>query len=387
MATAAISVVRQLASQDAAKHQVLFERRDGGADEQRLIVVDRCRNARWQCGAQGGKPSLDLVGDRDAVLARLLLHDQRDRALPVQERRAAELLLAVDDLGDVFQAHHVAGAIGDRDRLEVLRLGDLAHRADRQFLRTLRNAARRQLDILLPQRRRHLGQRDVERPHRVGIEDDLDLAVGAADQLNLSDAAHALEPLLDLLVGDPGQVTEREIAADRDLQNRHGAGIELLDHWRFGGLGQPRRDERDAIADFLGGHIAILVEQEGDVDLRDALDRARAQLVDAADRVDGAFDLLGDLALDLLGRRTRVGHRHRDGWQIDVGHQIDAQPHERVEADDGQRHDEHRGKDRSSNAEFSQRTHNGYSLFGFRAPEASAVAVGMSVRMRAPSNR
>ena len=43
---------------------------------------------------------------------------------------------------------------------------------------------------------------DVERPHDVGIETHLDLAVGAADELHLADAADALEPLLDLLVGD-----------------------------------------------------------------------------------------------------------------------------------------------------------------------------------------
>ncbi len=128
----------------------------------------------------------------------------------------------------------------------------------------MRNAARRQLEILLPQRGRHLGERDVERTHRVGIEDDLDLAVGAADQLDLSDAAHALEPLLDLLVGDLGQIPQRQVAADGDLQDRHGAGIELLDHRRFGRLGKPRGDERDAIADFLGGHVAVFFEQERD---------------------------------------------------------------------------------------------------------------------------
>jgi hypothetical protein len=151
-----------------------------------------------------------------------------------------------------------------------------------------RGIFRRQLAALLPQGGGHLGERDVERPHDVRIELNLDLAVRSADQLHLADTTHALEPLLDLLVGDLREVAHRQIAADGNLQDRHGARIELLNDRRFGRFGERGRDQRDPIADFLGGDVPVLFEQERDVDLRDAFDRARAELVDAADRVDRA---------------------------------------------------------------------------------------------------
>ena len=302
--------------------------------------------------ARLGEPRLDLFRDRHRVLSGLFLDDQRDCRLPVQERGAAELLLVVDHFRDVAEADDIAGAIGDGDRPELARVGDLPHGADGQLLRPLRDAACRQLDVLLPQRRRDLGQGHVERPHDVGIETDLDLAIGAADQLHLPDAADALEPLFDLLVGNLREIAQRQVAAHRDLQDRLRAGVELLNHRRLGRFGERCRHERHAIAYFLGGDVAVLFEQEGDDDLRHAFDGARAELVDAADRVDRAFDLLRDLAFDLFGRRARIrdGDRHRR--QVDVREQVDAQPHERVQADHGQRQDEHRRKDRPANAGF-----------------------------------
>jgi len=50
-----------------------------------------------------------------------------------------------------------------------------------------------------------------------------------------------------------------------------------------------------------------------------------AQFVDAGDRVDRAFNQIGDLSFNLLGRRTRVHNRNGDGWQVDLRKQIDAE--------------------------------------------------------------
>ena len=64
-----------------------------------------------------GEPRLHLLGDRDACSVPTASSTMSVTArLAVQERRAAEFLLAVDDLGDVSQADDVAGAVGDGDR-------------------------------------------------------------------------------------------------------------------------------------------------------------------------------------------------------------------------------------------------------------------------------
>ena len=64
---------------------------------------------------------------------------------------------------------------------------------------------------------------------------------------------------------------------------------------------QERQHAVDAVAHFLRRHVAVLFEQERDDDLRHAFGRVRPQFVDAADRVDGLFDLVGDLGLDSSG--------------------------------------------------------------------------------------
>ena len=85
--------------------------------------------------------------------------------------------------------------------------------------------------------------------------------------------------------------------------------------------------------------------------VRDAFGRGRAQLVDAADRVDGLFDLVGDLGLDFFRRGARQPGRDDDGREVDLRKAIDAQPRERERADDRQRQDQDAGEDRTLDAD------------------------------------
>ena len=121
---------------------------------------------------------------------------------------------------------------------------------------------------------------------------------------------------------------------------------------------QQRQHAVDLVAHFLRGDVGVLVEQEADHDLRDAFRRRRAQLVDAADGVDGFFDLVGDLGLDLLRRGAGLHRRDDDGREVDLRKPIDAEPREREHADDGQRQDQHRREDRTADAERSKPLHD-----------------------------
>ena len=237
-----------------------------------------------------------------------------------------------------------------------------SHRAHGQFLRAPFDPASRQLDVLLAERRGDVRHGDAEGAHPLRIEAHLDLAAGAADDLDLADAADALEPLLDLLVGDLGDLAERQVAGDDNLQDRHGAGIELLNHRRERGLGKIGNDQVDLVANLLGRDVAVLLEHEPQHDPRLPLDRRRSQLVDAADGIDRAFDVLGDLGFDLLGRRARIDDRDGDGRHVDVRQQIDAQADEREAADDGQRQHQHGGEHGTANAELGELVHDVSSL-------------------------
>ena len=78
-------------------------------------------------------------------------------------------------------------------------------------------------------------------------------------------------------------------------------------------------DGVDVVAHLLRGDVDVLLEAEGDEDLRDALGRDRAQLVDAADGVDRLLDLVGDLGLDLLGRGAVEPRGDHDDGEVDLG--------------------------------------------------------------------
>ena len=103
------------------------------------------------------------VGDAHRVGARLLLHVQRDRRPVVDERQAARLLDAVDDLRDVAHEHRafvdaLHGNGGDIGRRPALRRHP-HHRLGRAAI----GRARRGIDVLLPELLDDLGQRQPVR--------------------------------------------------------------------------------------------------------------------------------------------------------------------------------------------------------------------------------
>ena len=92
--------------------------------------------------------------------------------------------------------------------------------------------------------------------------------------------------------------------------------------------------------------------------MRHAFRRRRAQLVDAADGVDGFFDLVSDFRLDLLRRGARLHRGDDDGGEVDFRKAIDAEQRERKHADHRERQNEHRREDRTANRERSEPLHD-----------------------------
>ena len=225
------------------------------------------------------------------------------------------------------------------------------------------DAAAGDVGVLRLQRARDVVDRQVVGAQPIGIDPDVDLSLASADDEHLADAVGALEPAPQHLVRVLGDVADRLLRGDGDRQNRRGVGILLLDRRLRDRARQQRQDAVDAIAHFLRGDVGVLLEPERDDDLRDAFGGVRAELVDAADGVDGFLDLVGDLALDLLRRGAGQTRRDGHGREVHLRQAIDAELAEGERADDDQREDQDRGKDRTTDAELSEPLHEStYSL-------------------------
>ena len=120
---------------------------------------------------------------------------------------------------------------------------------------------------------------------------------------------------------------------------------------------------------------ASLSSVKFDDDLRHTFGGGRGQGVDAADRVDGFLDLVGDLAFDLLRRRAGQTRRDEDRRDIDVRELVDAELGEGEDADDGQRENQDRCEDRAANAESGEPLHADYCPLVMRMPSASCATL------------
>ncbi len=237
---------------------------------------------------------------------------------------------------------------------DVAEGGDGVHaaaRTERHRGGALLDTAPGNLGVLRLERAGHIRDGQVVGPQAIGVEQHVDLPRASTDDDDLADAADALELASQRLVRVFGDVANRRVRRHGERQHGRGVGIEFLDHRLIDGPRQQRQHAVDAVPDFLRGDVAILLEQEGDDDLRDAFRRVRAQLVDAADGVDGFLDLVGDFRLDFLRRGARKAGGDDDGRKIDLRESIEPEPRECEGADDCQRECDDRREDRSTNGE------------------------------------
>ena len=192
-----------------------------------------------------------------------------------------------------------------------------------------------------------------------GIQTDVDLALAAAQNADLSDPGDRLQLAAQDLVGVFREFADGTIGHEGEVQDRGGVGIELLDDRGIGGLGQVGEDLVDAVADLLGGDVDVLLEEERHEHLGDTIAGGRADLVDAADRVDGLLDLVGDLGLDLTGGGAVEPGGDGDGGEIDLGESVDLELGVPVDADDQEDQDRHAGEHGAADGQFSEPLHVG----------------------------
>ena len=178
------------------------------------------------------------LNDVERVRAGLLANFQHDGRRAVQPREGARFFEAVHDMADIADANGRAADVADDDALEIARIDDASHRAQRQLASALVHASARDFDVLRGQRGTHLLDIQVVGVQLLAIEPDLNLALPIADEADLADAAERLDVLLDLVVDDLRGFAKIARRGDGNVQNRRRVGCDLLDHRRIGILRQ-----------------------------------------------------------------------------------------------------------------------------------------------------
>lgn len=182
-------------------------------------------------------------------------------------------------------------------------------------------------EVLQLQRVHDVDRRDVRGAKGERVHEDVDLSLAPPDEGDRADTVDRLELPANQLVcglGHRADVTAILPSADADQENRTRARVHLRDDRWIHAFGEVLRDLIDLVASVVDGRLEILLELEGDDDLRDALRRGAGQLIDARDGVDRSFDLVGDVELHLLRRRAIEARGHDDDGDVDVGKLVDA---------------------------------------------------------------
>ena len=228
-----------------------------------------------------------------------------------------------------------------------------AQRPQQQLALALLHRAAGDLDVLGDHRVAHLRDRQAVGVQLLDVDDDVDLAgAGAGD----GDWPTPLTVWIarDTCLSAISVSVRRLIASDDDHQRDHriGVGIDLGDHRRQ----QLRRNHLDRrghfLADVVGGVVQVALEDEAHRDRAAALVDAGRQLVDAGDAADRLFHRLDDRGGNLV--RARPGQRQRHVHRRGIGarKQIDAEIAEGEDPEHHQRHHQHRGEDRPTDADF-----------------------------------
>ncbi len=231
-----------------------------------------------------------------------------------------------------------------------------------------------------PQLPVHVAGGDAEGEQPVGIERDADLAVDAADALDLRHALHALQRAHDRVVDEPGQLLGRHARRARRIgHDRQALDLDARDDRLFDGARQLGADARDGILHVV--ERAVLVDLQPELDGRDrrAFGDRRGLVLDAVDAGDGILDLLGDLHLELGRRRARLVDAHLHDRHVDVGKARDRQLAEAHVAERHQHHEQHQRRHRLADrpgrdVPVHQRASLSLVALGHHRPHGVAVA-------------
>jgi hypothetical protein len=256
---------------------------------------------------------LHAVAHRRGAVALALDDVEADGLAPVEEGRRAALRAPGRDRGHGAERHRGAVAGGDRELEEVLGVGEAALEADGALDVGVGHLPHRRREVLRPERADHLIHPHPRRREALRVERDVERRrVGAGDR-HLGHARDGAEVAADDLVGDHRELRRVErLRREGERDDRQLVGVEPLHDGLDDLLRQLRALGADGVAHVLRRLVDRLAELELHDHLREAVGARRAQLLEPGDAREAVLEPVDHLALDLLGRRARVGDADED---------------------------------------------------------------------------
>ena len=223
-----------------------------------------------------------------------------DRRHTVEASERTLLLGAVLGAANVAHADGRAVPGGDDEIVELLGLGETAHRPQRLFTQVGRDIATGDVSVLLLQRGSDFGDGELVGGEAIGFDPDIDGARQPADDLHFAHAGGSLERYLHDLVCQLGELANRQVAGQRHRQHRRTIVVLLENHRRIDVVRQQSQHCAHPIANVLRRGVDVAFEIERDVDHRLARDRHRSKFADPLHTIDRLFDDVRDLRLHLF---------------------------------------------------------------------------------------
>ena len=334
-----------------------------GEEQFELNVLDRGANGRRAVGEhvdvdragkrrpQRRQKRLDLVDDGDDIRARLSLHIDDDRRLPVAPGAEIPVFRADRHARDVAQPHRAGAAIGDDEILIVAGAFELIVGVDGEFLRRAVDRALGQIDVCARNRRAQIFERHAVRGERADIRPHDDGRPVAAADADEADAGKLRDFLGDARVRELLHLRERQRRrGERKRQDGRIGRVDLrIDGRRRKVGGQKIHCGVDGGLHLLFGDVERQREAELQGDDRGAARTRRGDLRQSRHLPQLPLQRRGDGGGHHLGAGPGIEGAHFDRREINLRQRRDRQQPIGDGAGEEHRSHQERGRDRPQN--------------------------------------
>ena len=204
-------------------------------------------------------------GDHDVAGALRALDAERHDRLAVEARKGPAVGDGVGDGAEIVEPYLAARRQADHGSGKFVERLGAGERADRLIVLADFGAAAGEIDIGAAQAVGHIDGGQARGLQPVGIERDENLALDAADALDLGDVAHALQRAFDDVVDEVGQLLRRLAGRNRRIgDDRQADDVDALDQRLVDVLRQIGAHARDGVLDVVQRAVGIGLQRELD---------------------------------------------------------------------------------------------------------------------------
>ena len=310
------------------------------ADHGGRVEGDGVFQSRRKFLRQIGQRGLGRAVHFEGVGVRELFDADAHRVAARVFQRGAIILGADHRMAYIPEQHQAVGGVLDDDVVEFLGTAEPAYDAHRNLEDLpgiggrLAELAGGNLDILLGQRRNHVGSGERAGGHAHRVKPDAHGVLALAEDDHIAHAGHALEGVLHVdveVVGDELLGVAAVEGVKAGAEDEVAVGFGNADAGRVDGRRQPALDAGHAVLHVNSGDVQVVAGLEGcSYRAGAAIGARRTDVAHSLDAVDRLFQRNGDRLLDRvgvgahvvaihlhLGRRQRGVHGDREGGNAD----------------------------------------------------------------------